>query len=129
MSKCGHSGPAAPLRVLVVEDEMLVALMLEEMLAELGHEVAATVADFDHAMAIARSGAFDVAILDVNLNGTLIYPVADALAARGIPFAFSTGYGQRNLHECHRARPTLPKPFERRELENLMAEMLPSLRC
>jgi CheY-like chemotaxis protein len=109
----------------LVEDEMLVAVMLERMLAEFGHEVIGTAADFDRALEMARRETFDLAILDVNLDGKDIYPVAEVLATRAIPFAFCTGYGQRRLPEPFRSRPTLQKPFQPRDLEQIVAEISP----
>jgi CheY-like chemotaxis protein len=113
---------ACGLRVLLVEDETVIAIMLEEMLAEFGHEVVGTVARLDKAMELARREAFDVAILDVNLNGKEVYPVAETLAARGIPFVFATGYGSGGLRADYRQRPTLPKPFLRSDLRQVLAE-------
>ena len=94
-----HEGlpPTARRRVLVVEDEILIGMLLEDMLGELGYAIAATASRVDEAAALARDGEFDAAILDVNLNGQDVYPVADILAARGIPFVFATGYGERGL--------------------------------
>ena len=85
---------ATRLRVLLVEDESMVALLLEDMLTELHHEVVGPVARLDKALEIAQWQALDVALLDVNLNGEEIYPVAEALAVREIPFVFVTGYGK-----------------------------------
>lgn len=113
------------LRVLLVEDENLVALLLEDMLAELGHTVVGPVARLDKALEMVQGGAFDVAILDVNINGGEAYPIADALAARGIPFVFSTGYGKKSLREPYSDRPTLQKPFQRHDLQKLFAELSP----
>ena len=99
-------------RVLVVEDESMIRLLLEDMLDELGYHVAAEAVRVDEALAAVRDTVFDLAILDVNLNGETIAPVADLLAARGIPFVFSTGYGEHGLPPAHRGRPTLKKPFQ-----------------
>lgn len=107
------------LRVLLVEDENLVALLLEDMLAELGHSVVGPLAHLEKALEAAQCEAIDFAILDVNISGKEAYPVAKRLAARGIPFAFSTGYGRRSLPEQYRDRPTLQKPFRQRDLEKL----------
>lgn len=112
---------ASGLRVLLVEDENLVALLLEDMLAELGHTVVGPVARLDKALETAQREAFDVAILDVNINGEESYPIADALAARGIPFVFSTGYGKKSLRAPYSDRPALQKPFQRHELQKLFA--------
>jgi CheY-like chemotaxis protein len=116
----------AALRVLVVEDEMLVAAMLEGMIADLGHELAGNAAKLDQALAMAQSETFDFAVLDVNLDGKEIYPVAEVLAARGIPFVFCTGYGPRRLPERHRSRPILHKPFQRHDLEQIVSQIFPS---
>ena len=86
-------------RILVVEDELMIRMLLEDMLGELGYIVAAEAARIDEALDAANNADFDVAILDVNLNGEPILPVADALAARGTPFVFATGYGERGLPE------------------------------
>ena len=114
---------AAARRVLVVEDEMLVALLMEGMLADLGYRVAGPAAHLDKALEMAREDAVDAAILDVNVNGKEVYPVADALAARGIPFAFATGYVRAGLRAPYRDRPVLQKPFQRHDLRNLIADM------
>src|SRR5687767_14364983 len=114
-------------RVLVVEDEVLIGMLLEDMLGDLGYEIAATAARVEDATTVAREGEFDAAILDVNLNGQEVYPVAEILAGRGIPFVFATGYGERGLPPAHQHRPTLQKPFQQetlqRELTNLFAAM------
>ena len=103
-------------RVLVVEDESLVAMLIEGYLEELGHEVARTAARLDEALALARTLDLDVAVLDVNLAGELSYPVAEALRQRGVPFLFATGYGTAGLPEELRGVPVLPKPFEQEQL-------------
>jgi CheY-like chemotaxis protein len=115
-------GPRGGLRVLLVEDENLVALLLEDMLADLGHSVVGPVARLKKALEIAQREAIDLAVLDVNINGEESYPIADVLAARGIPFVFSTGYGK--LPPQYRDRPTLHKPFQQHDLQRLFAEVL-----
>ena len=80
-------------RVLLVEDEAMIAMLIEDMLVELGCDVVATAAKLDDAVSLAQSGSFDLAFLDLNLRGVASYPVAQALRERGIPFAFVTGYG------------------------------------
>jgi CheY-like chemotaxis protein len=104
------------LRVLVVEDEMLVAMNIEDMLLDLGHEVAGLASRLEPALSLARDGAFDLAMLDVNLAGQQSFPVADVLIARGIPFLFATGYGSQGIAEAYRDRPVLQKPFRTRDL-------------
>jgi CheY-like chemotaxis protein len=104
------------LRILVVEDEMLVAMNIEDMLLALGHEVAGIAGRLAPALALAREGEFDVAMLDVNLAGEPSFPVADVLRERGIPFVFATGYGRDGLRDDYRAAPVLQKPFRIRDL-------------
>lgn len=107
----------APARIFVVEDESLIRMLLEDMLTDLGHEVAATASNVSAAKLLAATGGFDAAILDVNLEGEEIFPVADILAQRNLPFVFASGYGQAALPEHFRNRPTLQKPFQTEQLE------------
>jgi len=104
------------LRILIVEDEMLVAMNIEDMLLDLGHEVAGLASRLAGAVSLAREAAVDVAMLDVNLAGEASFPVADVLAERGIPFLFATGYGVQGIEERYRDRPILQKPFRAGEL-------------
>lgn len=108
------------MRILVVEDELMIRMLLEDMLGELGHTVAAEAARIEEALDAAKNADFDIAILDVNLNGQPISPVADALVARGMPFVFATGYGERGLPEPYRDRPTLKKPFQMDGLKQML---------
>ncbi|HEX3485470.1 MAG TPA: response regulator [Micropepsaceae bacterium] len=112
-----------PRRILIVEDEMLVAMMIEDALNDLGVEVAGTAGTIEEALDAASKGEFDCAILDVHLHGKDVYPVADALAARGLPFIFATGYGQNGLAPKYRDRPSLPKPFTGQDLERVLAAL------
>jgi CheY-like chemotaxis protein len=121
-------GHRVGLRVLLVEDENLVAVLLEDMLAELGHSVVGPVARLKTALEMAQHEAIDFAILDVNINGEQAYPVAEALAARGIPFVFSTGYGERGLPPQYRGHPTLPKPFQQHDLQILLVAVARDIR-
>jgi two-component system, response regulator PdtaR len=111
-------------RVLVVEDEMLVALDLEAALRGLGYEVVGPYPRLDKAVAAARGEALDGAILDVNLNGQEVFPAADELAARGIPFLLATGYAAAVIPECYRDRPRLKKPFARRQVAEAVTALL-----
>lgn len=104
------------LRILVVEDEMLVAMNIEDMLLELGHEVAGLASRLGPAVALAQEAAIDAAMLDVNLAGESSFAVADVLAERGIPFLFATGYGRQGIDERYRDRPLLQKPFRAQDL-------------
>ena len=99
------------LRILIVEDEMLVAMNIEDMLLDLGHEVAGLASRLEPALSLAREGEFDIAMLDVNLAGQPSFPVAAILAQRGIPFLFATGYGAKGIAEEYRDYPVLQKPF------------------
>jgi len=97
-------------RVLIVEDEIIVALFLEDILAELGYEVAGVASRLDDA--IARDPDYDAAVLDVHLNGRNVFDFADALAGRGVPFVFATGYGERfAFPEPFRDASMLLKPY------------------
>jgi CheY-like chemotaxis protein len=111
-------------RILVVEDELMIRMLLEDMLSELGYTVAAEAARIEEALEAAKNADFDIAILDVNLNGQPISPVADALVARGMPFVFATGYGERGLPEPYRDRPTLKKPFQMDGLKQMLQTAL-----
>ena len=111
-------------RILVVEDELMIRMLLEDMLGELGYTVAAEAARIEEALEAAKNEDFDIAILDVNLNGQPISPVADALVARGMPFVFATGYGERGLPEPYRDRPTLKKPFQMDGLKQMLQTAL-----
>ena len=109
-------------RVLIVEDEALVAMILEEQLEELGLSVAATCASVAEAIRAIDEHAPDAAILDVNLAGQLVYPVADRLIDRGIPFVFVTGYGRESIDSCYAAVRILEKPVERQVLAGVFAQ-------
>jgi CheY-like chemotaxis protein len=114
------------LRLFVVEDDALVAAMLEDVLAELGCVVVGLAGTLDSALDLARAvhGRIDGAILDVNLGGDRVYPVADLLAKHGIKFVFATGYGRDGIDPRYAARPTLAKPFRKRELVQALTETL-----
>ena len=104
------------LQVLVVEDELLVSLMLEGMLADLGCEVTGTARRVTGAMKLVSEGDFRIAVLDVNIAGEKVYPVAEMLAKRGVPFIFSTGYGVAGIDTVWKSRPVVQKPFTQRDL-------------
>ena len=107
---------ASSLEILVVEDESMVAMMIEDMLEDLGHKVIATSGRMPDASKLVSDSIADLAILDVNLNGEETYPLADSLAARQIPFIFATGYGASGIKPEWAGVPVLQKPFQSREL-------------
>ena len=107
-------------RVLVVEDEMLVAMLVEDVLQELGLEVAGICTHLDEALKLAASEAVDFVILDVNLDGKRSFPVADILRTRKIPFVFATGYGTKALEAEYAGAPTLNKPFMFGDIEQAL---------
>ncbi|MEJ2377149.1 MAG: response regulator [Pseudolabrys sp.] len=119
-----ESSVAQQRRVLVVEDEYLIRMLLEDMLADLGYAVAGAVGSMAEAQELATKGEFCAAVLDVNLDGQEIYPVADLLAERGLPFVFVTGYGERSLPERYRDRPALQKPFQAEQLGDALSGLL-----
>jgi CheY-like chemotaxis protein len=96
-------------RILLVEDEAIVSMILEDMLVELGCEIVGPASRLDQALDMLDSESFEAVVLDLNLNGVPTYPVADALAERGVPFLFSTGYN--NLKNVYKNLPTLHKPY------------------
>jgi CheY-like chemotaxis protein len=118
------------LKVLVVEDEALVSMLVEDMLTDLGCVVVGPAAELEEALRLATTGEIDAALLDVNLGGRPIFPVADALRERGVPFAFASGYGEAGLSEGHKGATVLQKPFReadlRRVLESLAAKVVKS---
>lgn len=110
------------LRILLVEDESLLLMMLEDTLAELGHEVVAVASRVATAMQLAQTAEVDLAILDINIDGEPSYPVAEILTARCIPFLFTTGYGAQGIDANFRDAPVLTKPFTRSDIEEALAQ-------
>ncbi len=108
------------LKVLVVEDETIVAMLLEQMLEELGCIVAGVAGQLSAAAELAMHADIDVAILDMNLGGQRVDPVAEVLAARDVPFVFASGYGEEGLPPAWRGRPVLPKPFRLDQLKDAL---------
>src|ERR1700752_5301616 len=98
--------------VFLVEDEVMIRMMVADMLEELGYTVAAEAGEINEAIRLAQSTYYDLAILDVNVNGKMISPVPDLAKARNRPFTFATGYGSSGLPEEYRGRPSLQKPFQ-----------------
>ena len=110
-------------RVLVVEDEMTVAMLIEDMVGELSYELAGVVPRLQDAMRLVDSDSFDLAVLDVHLNGETVFPFAAALEERDIPFIFATAYGPRGIPAEFRDRPVLQKPFGPLELRRALMEL------
>jgi CheY-like chemotaxis protein len=106
-------------RIFIVEDEPMVRSLLQDMLAGLGHDVCASAAGLDDAIQTAATSNFEVAILDINLNGIAVYPAADVLIQRGIPFIFATGIDQE-LPERFRQSPRVQKPFLEFQLQDAL---------
>jgi len=115
------SAATEKLRVLVIEDEDLIAMFIEDMLSDMGHEVGAIAASMEEALREAETGSFDFAIVDVNLDGKPSYPVAEILKARGIPFVFATGYGAAGLAPGYVGTATLQKPFTLADLDAVVS--------
>lgn len=112
------------LRVLIIEDESLVTMLIEDFLADIGCTVAGIASGLEEAMDKVSSLTFDVAILDVNLNGANTYPVAEVLAKKRIPFVFSTGYGGSGLPPVFQQVPILGKPFHPNQLRQALADAM-----
>lgn len=99
-------------RVLIVEDESLVAMLLETILEDMGCATVGPAASIDEGLRSATDEAeLDAALLDVNVAGRQVFPIAEVLKARGVPFVFSTGYGEGGLPDEWRGNPTIQKPF------------------
>jgi CheY-like chemotaxis protein len=111
-------------RILIIEDEVLVAMHLEDLLTEMGHQVVGSATRLNEAIKIAQEDDIDFAVLDVNLAGTPSYPVADILRERGIPFVFTTGYGSEGVADGYRNEPTLQKPYAPEDLGRAIANGL-----
>ena len=118
---------AAPC-VLLVEDEIMVAMMLEDRLEQAGYQVLAA-ANLDAALTLARDEAIGVAVLDVNLDGIASFPVADLLRQRGIPFTFASGYGAEGVPPAYRCESMLQKPFDTGALLDVLSRLLDKSRA
>lgn len=111
-------------RVLVVEDESLVAMLLETMLEDMGCLTVGPASSVDEGLRMIDEEQMDAALLDVNVGGTPVFAVAAALEARGIPLVFSTGYGEGGLPENWRGRPTVQKPFTEAVIRDALMKAL-----
>ena len=123
MTEAGTEAVAGK-RILVVEDEVIVAMLIEDILTDGGASVVGPAGRVAKALDLLGQEAVDAALLDVNLAGEKTTPVAEELRRRGIPFAFATGYGAAGLPEGFAGQPLLPKPFQERDLQEVMARLL-----
>ena len=111
-------------RILVVEDETLIAMTIEDALQDLGCVVVGPVAKLDAALLLARHEALDAAVLDVTIRGGDVFPVAEQLLARGVPFVLASGYGDWALPKELQNLPRLTKPFTAQDLEEQVRSLL-----
>lgn len=112
-------------RAFLVEDEALVLFSLEDVLADLGCEVVGQATRLEQAMAMAQSlGPLDVAILDVNIGGTTVFPVAQLLMERGVPLVFATGYGRDGLPPEWQSHAVIVKPYSVQDIERALTPLL-----
>jgi CheY-like chemotaxis protein len=118
------NGALKGLRVLVVEDEAMIAMLIEDMLIELGCAMLGPASDTMRALAMIENVPFDIAILDVNLGGERTTPIAATLRSKGIPFVFATGYGASGIHEEFKNQLTLTKPFRHTDLQAALCSLL-----
>jgi CheY-like chemotaxis protein len=118
------TGILAGARILLVEDEALVAMMLEDMLLDLGCIVIGPAARVEEAMLLVHAEAIDAAVLDVNLANETVLPVAEALAARGVPFVFGTGYARLDVLGSFADRPVLHKPYRSSDLSEAIRRVV-----
>src|SRR5215204_7053949 len=116
-------------RILVVEDEAMIAMLVEEMVLDFGSEVVGPAAKMDEALRFASDVSLDAAILDVNVGGAVVFPVADLLRAREVPIIFATGYGAGALPPRFQNDPALSKPFSYETLAEALRTVLADQPC
>lgn len=116
-------------RILVVEDEFLLAMDIESAIREEGGEIVGPIVSLEEAVATAEREALNAAVLDLNLRGEMSYPVAEVLDRRQIPFLFATGYSQNRLPNEFRSRPCLRKPFTWLALTTALQRLLEGSSC
>ena len=119
--------PLSSRRILIVEDESLVAMLLETILEDMGCVTVGPISNIEDALALLsgdEAGTLDGALLDVNVAGREVFPVAEVLKARGVPFVFSTGYGQGGLPDEWRNKATIQKPFTEAAVEQALMTAL-----
>ena len=113
-------------RILIVEDEMLVAMLIEDAISDLGHVVVGPAMRLEAALDVAETEDFDFAILDINLAGKQSFPVADRLTQRGIPFMFASGYGAAGLIDPYRHAAVVQKPFSPDQIAKVLGKLFTS---
>ena len=111
-------------KVLVVEDEMMIAMLIEDMLDEFGCKLVGPATNVPRALELIGKESIAVAVLDLNLDGKDTYAIADALQRKNVPFIFATGYGSTGLRQEYGNRPVLQKPFQARDFESALTEAL-----
>ena len=111
-------------KVLVVEDEMMIAMLIEDMLDEFGCKLVGPATNVPRALELIGKEQVEVAVLDLNLDGKDTYAIADALRQKNVPFIFATGYGSTGMRPEYGDRPVLQKPFQAKDLETALAEAL-----
>ncbi len=119
----GAAGAVAGKRILVVEDEVIVAMLIEDILTDMGATVVGPAGRVNKALDLLGAEQVDAALLDVNLAGEMTTPVAEELRRRGIPFAFATGYGDAGLRYIDKGSPVLQKPFREGDLARVLGEL------
>jgi len=112
-----------PEAVFIVEDETLLAMLIEDMLEDMGYSTAFHASRLDAGLQFALSGTYDLAILDINIIGGTSFPIAAAIAARGIPFLFCSGYGRLGIPEAWGDKPCVAKPFSAQQLEDALSTL------
>ena len=125
MNDTGQGRSLKGLRVLVVEDQAPIALQLEDLLAESECEIIGPASRIPQALQLLKEKTVDAAVLDLNIAGDLVYPVAEALEKKGLPYFFATAYGLSSLDAPYRTKRVLEKPFSRRAFLSALQEMLP----
>lgn len=113
-------------RILVVEDETAIAMIFEQALQEAGYEVVGPVSKLGAAVNLAREEVLHAAVLDVTIRGGAVYPVADILKERNVPFVLASGYGDWALPDAYRGLPRLSKPFTPEDIEHMLDQLFPS---
>lgn len=116
-------------RVLVIEDEMLILMMIEMMLGDLGCETIVSASTVDTALTAVAQANYDIAMLDMNLRGEDSHRIADALDARGVPYMFCTGNAGGDRRDNVKARPIMQKPFAVEVLSEKLAGLLSERNC